>query len=288
MPYHNMKMLIKVWGCRGSLTTAGRDVIRYGGNTTCVEVRLDDGTLVIIDSGSGIHRLGNCLLKEKGLTEIYLLLTHSHWDHVTGFPFFTPAYLPAYTIRVKSGPDANTSLRKYLEHQMDPPYFPVEFNVLRASFDFATHDERPMSIGSAQVDPIPLKHPNGAYGFILRDRSRTFAFMTDNELGGPQPGGLRDEDYAEAIRGADLLFHDAQYNDREYNIRTKGWGHSTYTRAAELAAAAGVKMFGTFHHDPDHGDREIDRSVRLCRKVIREKGARTRCFGVAEGMEIRI
>jgi phosphoribosyl 1,2-cyclic phosphodiesterase len=281
-------MRIKIWGCRGSLTTPGREVVRYGGNTTCLEVRLDDGTLVIVDSGSGIHKLGSGLLGEKGLTEMYLLLTHSHWDHLTGFPFFTPAYLPAYTIRVKGGPDAKNSLRKYLEHQMDPPYFPVEFNVLRASFDFSSDDTQRIRVGSAEVVPIPLNHPNGGYGFVFVEKRKRFVFLTDNELGFPHPGGLRDVDYTSVAKGADLLFHDAQYSDDEYATRSRGWGHSTYTTAAALAATAGVRRFGTFHHDPDHSDEEIDASIRRVRSVIAERGARMECFAVAEGMELSV
>ncbi len=281
-------MRIKVWGCRGSLTTAGPEVVRYGGNTTCLEVRLDDGTLIIIDSGSGIHKLGNSLLAEKGLSEMYLLLTHSHWDHILGFPFFTPAYLPAYTIRVKGGPDAKNSLRKYLEHQMDPPYFPVEFSVLKASFDFSSNDSHMIRVGSAEVVPVPLNHPNGGYGFVIVEHGRRFVFLTDNELGHGHPGGLTEADYIEVARGADLLFHDAQYSDDEYTRRTRGWGHSTYNRAAGLAASAGVRRYGTFHHDPDHDDAAVDESVLLARSVLAARGSRAECFAVAEGMELTV
>jgi len=281
-------MKIRIWGCRGSLTTAGREIVRYGGYTTCVEVRLEDGTLVIIDSGSGIHKLGNILLKEPSIKEIFLLLTHSHWDHLTGFPFFKPAYLDRYLIRVRGGPDAKTSLHKYLAHQMDPPYFPVEFKLLRAGFDFDTEDGGGISVGKLRVTPIPLSHPNGGYGYSFTEGGRKFVFLTDNELGFPHPGGLRDEDYLESARGADLLFHDAQYSDEEYETRTRGWGHSSYTAAAELAIKAGVPRFGTFHHDPDHSDAEIDSSIRHCRSIARKHGSRTVCFAVGEGMELTV
>ena len=281
-------MRIRVWGCRGSLTTAGREVVRYGGYTTCVEVRLEDGTLLILDAGSGIHKLGNRLLGESGLTDLYLLLTHSHWDHLTGFPFFTPAYMAKYAIHVRGGPDAKNSLLNFLRHQMDPPYFPVEFSVLKARFDFGSNEGGEMSIGSAHVVPIPLSHPNGGYGFRIVEKGKSFVFLTDTELGFSHPGALREEDYLEAARGADLLLHDAQYSDEEYAGRTRGWGHSTYTRAADFAARAGVRRLGTFHHDPDHGDAEIDASIRLCRKVLRERRSSVSCFGAAEGLEIRL
>jgi phosphoribosyl 1,2-cyclic phosphodiesterase len=281
-------MHIKVWGCRGSLTTAGPDVVRYGGYTTCLEVRLDDGTLVIVDSGSGIHKLGARLLTQPDISEMYLLLTHSHWDHLTGFPFFTPAYLQKYRIHVRGGPDAKASLHKYLAHQMDPPFFPVEFSLLKAGFDFDCDDTGRLAIGSAEVVPVPLSHPNGGYGFAFHDGGKRFVFLTDNEPGFPHPGGLREDDYVEVASGADLLFHDAQYSDSEYAGRTRGWGHSSYTRAAELAVKAGVRKFGTFHHDPDHDDNEIDSSIRLCRSIIDKHGAGIQCFAVAERMEIEV
>jgi phosphoribosyl 1,2-cyclic phosphodiesterase len=281
-------MKIKIWGCRGSLTTAGRDIVRYGGYTTCVEVRLDDGTLVVIDSGSGIHRLGNALLKEPSVDRMYLLLTHSHWDHLTGFPFFKPAYIDKYRISVRGGPDAKTSLHKYLAHQMDPPYFPVEFSVLKAGFDFGTENGGSLSIGKARIVPIPLSHPNGGYGYSIMEGKKKFVFLTDNELDFSHPGGLREEDYLEAAGAADVLFHDAQYSDEEYAKKTRGWGHSSYTSAAEFAIKAGARKFGTFHHDPDHSDDEIDSSIRLCRSIARKHGSKTDCFAVAEGMEITV
>jgi len=281
-------MEIRVWGTRGSLTTPGRETVRYGGSTTCLEVRLADGTVVVIDSGSGIHRLGNALLQEPGVSQLYLLLTHAHWDHLTGFPFFTPAYLERYRIHVRGGPDAKDFLRRYLEHQMDPPFFPVEFSVLRAGFDFAGIEQSSLAIGPATVLPLPLSHPNGGSGFVFLEAGRKFVFLTDTELGRSHPGALRREDYLEAVRGADLLFHDAQYSDEEYRSRTAGWGHSTYRQATEFAIEAGARRLGTFHHDPDHSDRQVDASIRLCRSVARERRARLAVFGVAEGMRLEV
>ncbi len=281
-------MIVTIWGCRGSLTTASPDVIRYGGSTTCVELRFTDGTILIIDAGSGIHALGRALLAAGEPTDLHLLLTHSHWDHLTGFPFFGPAYHERYRIHVTGGPDAKRSLANYLAHQMDPPYFPVEFSRLKASFDFDRQAGNDMRIGPATVVPFPLSHPNGGYGYRITEAGKTFVFLTDNEPGFPHPGGLRPEDYRDVARGADLLLHDAQYNDQEYNGFARGWGHSSYRDAALAAVDAGVKRFGTFHHDPDHDDREVSRGARVCRSVIRERRARTECFATAQGMTIRI
>ena len=281
-------MVVRIWGCRGSLTTSGRDVVRYGGYTTCLEVRLRDGTVVIIDAGSGIHKLGKSLLAEVGLTDLYLLLTHSHWDHLTGFPFFGPAYLARFRIHVRGGPEAKQSLANYLRHQMDPPYFPVEFDRLRAGFDFSTGDERELSIGPATIIPVPLSHPNGGYGYKIVEDGKAFVFLTDNEPRFPHPGCLQPEEYTAISREADLLLHDAQYTDEEYATTTRGWGHSSYTAAMDAAIAAGAKRFGTFHHDPDHADTEIDRSIALCKGILKKKRLTLECFAAAEGQTLTV
>jgi phosphoribosyl 1,2-cyclic phosphodiesterase len=284
-------MKIRIWGTRGSIPSPGREMSRYGGNTTCVEVRLTDNTLIIIDAGTGIRKLGQALIGETGLKDINLLLTHSHWDHLQGFPFFLPAYSGAYTIRVLGGPLARQSLKKYLAHQMEPPFFPVNFRLLEARFHFDGSDAveavGTRRIGGADVTSIPLNHPNGGYGFEIREQGGTFIFLTDNELGFSHPGGLSMEEYAERCRGADLVLHDAQYTDEEYE-RTRGWGHSTYSAAVSLAAAAGVRRFGLCHHDPDRSDDELDALVLKCRHQLRLAGSEVDCFAVREGMELEI
>ena len=280
-------MRIKVWGCRGSLTSPGSETVRYGGNTTCFEIRLQDGTLLILDAGSGIHKLGKKLLGEAGITELFLILTHSHWDHVLGFPFFTPAYLDRYSIHVRGGPTGKLSLKKYLEHQMDPPFFPVEFDLLKARFDFDYEDPYEQDIGSAKVIPIALSHPNGAYGFKILEGERSFIFMTDNELGADHRGGLARKDYIRFCEGADLLVHDAQYSDDEYRM-TRGWGHSTFRDAVNFGMESGVKRLGITHHDPDHTDPELDNYFEFCSGIVREAASKMDCFFVTEGMEITL
>jgi phosphoribosyl 1,2-cyclic phosphodiesterase len=278
-------MKIRIWGTRGSIPAPGREMSRYGGNTTCVEIRLADNSLIIIDAGTGIRKLGQALLREAGLKDITLLLTHSHWDHLQGFPFFIPAYSEGYTLHVRGGPHARKSLEKYLAHQMEPPFFPVNFRLLRANFDFNSEERGPQTIAGARVTPIPLNHPNGGYGFEIREQGRSFIFLTDNELGYDHPGGLSAADYVERCRGADLVLHDAQYTDEEYQ-RTRGWGHSTYSAAVDLAAAAQVARFGLCHHDPDRSDDDLDARVMDCRQRLAGAGSRVDCFAACEGMEI--
>ena len=158
-------MKIKIWGCRGSIPTPGPATLRYGGNTTCVEVRTSRGQLIIIDAGSGLQNLGWVLPQKKEATQIRFFFTHSHWDHLIGFPFFQPAYSENSSITFCSGPHAQNSIRTYLTHQMQAPYFPVDFNILRAKFDFRC--ERPhMEPGHCRLDglevsPLSLNHPNG-------------------------------------------------------------------------------------------------------------------------------
>ena len=277
-------MKIKVWGCRGSLPTPGRDMERYGGNTTCLEIRLNDGTVVVVDAGSGIRALGDRLVREHELADLYLILTHAHWDHLSGFPFFRPAFSSRFTIRVLGGPRAKRVLRGYLAHQMQPPYFPVPFDAMKARFEFLPRRAK-AAIGSATLSFIPLNHPNGGYGFEIAEDGRTFVFLTDNELDFAHEGGLSREEYIGLCRDADLLMHDAQYTDQEVESK-RGWGHSTFSSATELAIQAGVGRFGVFHHDPAHTDDEIDRCVAMCHSRIAQANSSVECFGVQEEMEL--
>ncbi len=143
-------MKIRIWGCRGSLPIPGQGTLRYGGNTTCVELRLNDGSVVVIDAGTGIRNLGKKLVEEQNLKEIYLLLTHSHWDHLMGFPFFKPAYFDRFTIHVRGGPIAKETLKRYLEHQMEPPYFPARMKAMKAVFDINHCRDADLLIHDAQ------------------------------------------------------------------------------------------------------------------------------------------
>lgn len=277
-------MKVKVWGCRGSIPSPGQSTMRYGGNTTCLELRQEGGT-VIVDAGSGIRLLGNNLMKENGIKDIFMILTHSHWDHLCGFPFFTPAYFPGYKIHVYGGPNAQGSLRGYLSHQMTAPFFPVDFSLMKADFTFGIECPNMGAIGQFEYYPIPLSHPNGGYGYKFKKNGSTFVFLTDNEPEFRHEGGLDRQAYLEFSQGADLLIHDAQYTDEEYKYK-KGWGHSTFSYAVQFAIDAGVKKLGLFHHDPDRNDDDLDRLAETCREQLKKAGSSIECFAVYEGMEI--
>jgi len=287
-------MKVKVWGCRGSLPTPGKETLKYGGESTCIEIHSESGQRIAVDAGSGIRKMGRSLLKEQSVSHLTLLLTHSHWDHLVGFPFFAPAYTPNFSITVCGGPRAQESVWKYLTHQMEAPYFPVDFKSLKATFNLGCKCDRvfcdhilPQSDQSVQCHSIPLNHPNGGYGFRFVENGKTFVFLTDNEIGHPHEGGSPRNVYVEACAGADLLFHDAQYTDEEY-ANTRGWGHSTVTDAVDLAMEAGVKRLGLFHHDPDRTDVDLDRIVERCRMRIAKAGVALECFACAEGMVVNV
>jgi len=284
-------MKIRIWGCRGSIPTPGPATLRYGGNTTCVEIRTSRDQLIIIDAGSGVRNLGWALSQKKEVHQIRFFFTHSHWDHLLGFPFFQPAYSENSHITFCSGSHAQDSIRTYLAHQMQAPYFPVDFNLLRAKFDFRC--ERPnMEPGPCRLDglevlPVSLSHPNGGYGYKFIEQGQTFVFLTDNELGFQHEGGLSREEYVDFCRGVDLLFHDAQYTDEEYKF-THNWGHSTFADATDLAIEAGVKRLGLIHHDPNRTDDDLDRQTASCKERIRLAGSAVECLAVAEGMVIEL
>jgi phosphoribosyl 1,2-cyclic phosphodiesterase len=268
--------------------------MRYGGNTTCVEVRSQDDRVLILDAGSGLRNLGKALAGEPGLTELLMLFTHAHWDHLSGFPFFDPAYSPKFQITLCGGPAAQQSLRLYLGRQMEAPFFPVPFEQLKAHFHYGCQcgcgpcgAVPSKAIPSMQCSSVRLNHPNGGYGFKIQEAGRTFVFLPDNELGGHHEGGLEFAAYVDFCRGADLLFHDAQYTEEEYQ-RTRGWGHSTYGDTVRLAMAAGVKRLGLFHHDPARTDDELDQQVARCRQQLQDERSSVDCFACAEDMTIAL
>jgi phosphoribosyl 1,2-cyclic phosphodiesterase len=274
-------MKITIWGCRGSLPTPGTSTLKYGGNTTCISIESRDGHLLIIDAGTGLRSLGKKLMREKNPSEIHLLLTHSHWDHLMGFPFFLPVYSPRFTLRFCRGHELQHSIRPYLETQLLPPYSPIDSSFIKARFLFDDTGFNERARGSIAITPIPLNHPNGGVGFKFVEANRSFVFLTDNELGHSHVGGLERNDYVEFCRGVDLLIHDAQYTEEEIKL-TRGWGHSTYGEAADLAIDAGVRQLGLFHHDPDRDDNELENQTRWCQERIQNSGRTVECFAVAE------
>jgi phosphoribosyl 1,2-cyclic phosphodiesterase len=275
-------MLVRCWGARGSIPVSGREYLRYGGDTPCIEVRTGDDRIVIIDAGSGIRRLGNRLIAEKR-HDFTMIFTHAHWDHIMGFPFFKPIYRPGTRISLFGCPFAQASVREIISGIMAPPNFPVPFDDITADIHYHEACQETFQLGSLTITPIPISHPNQGMGYRFEEDGKSFVFLTDNELTYRHPGGLAYEDYAAFAKGTDLLIHDAEYRPRDYRL-TRTWGHSVYTDALRLALDAGVGRLGLFHHNQERTDDAVDEMVADCRRIAADRPLE--CFALRQDMEI--
>ncbi len=247
---------LRFWGVRGSTPTPTIENLTFGGNTSCVEIRTADDQCIILDAGSGIRNLGVNLMKEAGGQNINanIFLTHFHWDHIQGIPFFAPIYGPKNTVSFYSGIQGRP-LQETLEGQMAQPYFPVKFDQVAAQRNFTTIEkEQVIQVGSARVIPFELNHPQGATGYRVEVGDAVIVYATDYEHGVPHC----DENLLRAAQGADILICDAQYTPAEYESH-RGWGHSTWLNAVHVAREAGARRLFLFHHDPIHDDQAMMR-----------------------------
>ncbi len=260
-------MKITFWGTRGSIAVPGRDTTLYGGNTTCLEVELENGKVLIIDAGTGIRRLGGVLEGKNGGDPLYLLMTHVHWDHIIGFPFFATTLQKGAKLLVDGHANAMMGLHHTFDNPMGGGYFPVSIEDLDIEISYLnTLADRPLEVEGACVESIPLRHPQGGVGFSIREGDRTMVFITDNELDDDEAF----RQYENFCRGADLLIHDAQYSPDEMSSR-RGWGHSDYRSALELARRAEASRLVLFHHDPARTDAELKGFEVLCRDISRKR-----------------
>lgn len=250
---------IRFWGTRGSLPCPGQETLRYGGNTTTLEISAGQHTL-LIDAGSGMRRLGADLLK-RGVTDVDLMFTHTHFDHICGLPFFAPAYVPFVTLRMWAGHllQQDKTLHHVLEDMMIAPLFPVPLHALQNVHyrDFSPGDVLSPKPG-LDVRTGVLNHPNGSTGYRVEWGGRSIAVITDTEH--PEEGV--DATVVELAKGADLMIYDAMYTDEIYP-KFVGWGHSTWQKCLETADAAGVGTAVLFHHDPNHDDDRMDEIAAL-------------------------
>ncbi len=249
---------VRCWGTRGSIPAPGERTVRYGGNTTCVEVS-DGQTRLVFDAGSGIRPFGVDLV-EEGPDSIHIFLTHFHWDHIQGFPFFDPLYDPEDTIRVIGPKQRDIDVRSLFAGQMGPIYFPVPFSAVAARMEFEHLNRGEYDVGDVSLQVMRVRHPSFVIGYRIRLRDHVVCFIPDNELAGDgyaelDPGFERR--IVEFVGDADLLIHDAMYTTEEYAKR-RGWGHSTFRQSVQLAREGGVKQLLFFHHDPARTDDELD------------------------------
>ncbi len=281
-------MKIRFWGTRGSIAVPGEGTTVYGGNTTCLELTLQCGKKVIIDAGTGIRALGDKLVAENEALSVHLLITHIHWDHVLGFPFFSPIYKPSSEIIIDGYPTCMKGLRYTFDNKMGDGFFPIRFDDLTSKIKYVEKlSQGVLEIEDTRIDSIFLRHPQGGLGFRFREGDRTLVFLTDNELGEDSRNDRSPEDYIAFCKDADILIHDAQYTPLEILDR-RGWGHSDYEAAIDLAHRADVKRLILFHHDPSREDSELGSIESLCKAIARERNPSMSVEAARENSELEL
>jgi phosphoribosyl 1,2-cyclic phosphodiesterase len=287
-----MAYTVTFWGARGSIPTPGAHTARYGGNTSCVAVEAD-GQLVILDAGTGIRGLGLTLEGKNGSVQAEILLSHTHWDHIQGLPHFKPFFAPGNAVRIWGSKQGSKSLDEILHLQMDPAVFPIPLTAVSAAL--TVKEVRPGSeftVGPFRAQSMQLRHPGTtlAYRLVPVAGGRSMAYVTDNELG---PGGSYDtppswrRELVKFLSGVDLLIHDAMYTTTELDSH-RGWGHSSYEEAVELAADAGAKRLVLFHHEPEHDDIALDALLAAAQQSAQRRGALPEVIAAQEGMQLSL
>jgi ribonuclease BN (tRNA processing enzyme) len=259
----------KIWGCRGSLATPGPETLTFGGNTSCVAVELADGTLIVLDAGTGIRNLGYELVAE-GARAIHLCLTHFHLDHVEGIGFFAPLFDRRTELHVWGPPSAERSLEERIALYLSPPVFPLSLDEIPAQMTFHDVPDEPWRIGSASVFASQVSHPGPTLGYRLEEDGQVLAYLPDHEPAVGVPLASLSTDWLSGFDvavGANTLLHDSQYSEDEYSNRV-GWGHSSVADAVLFSRRASVEQLLLFHHDPLHDDRQLEalqaRARELC------------------------
>ncbi len=300
---------IRFWGVRGSIPTPGPSTVHYGGNTSCIQVSFKDGPVFILDAGTGIRELGNHFIRKNQPLSAYIFISHFHWDHIQGLPFFRPAFLPENRFLILGSDDAAVKLDEIISFQMEPTYFPITIDDMQASISFQSIREENFTIEEVQIETIYLNHPGYALGFRFTYRDRSLVYISDNEpfeYENPQLRTVkkdllntkveevfdtfvenRDDKLISFCRDADILIHDTQYLPEEYESR-KTWGHSPYNYTVNLAMESNCRQLFLFHHDPDHDDKTVDHVLSLSRKLILKSGHPLLCNAAREGMKIDI
>ena len=291
-----MSLRVRFWGTRGSIPTPGAQTVRYGGNTPCTEVRTDDGWLIILDAGTGIRELGRELLQRSNGAPIQgdIFLTHAHWDHIQGIPFFAPIFGRGNHFTIWGSQSLERSVDKIVRDQMSPVVFPVTFEELDATIDF-----RDLVVGTRcegtgyEVTAFAVQHPGGALGYRFTEpggRGGALVYVSDNELSPHERYGSAPDwkqQMVEFVRGARIMIHDSTYTSDEYENH-RGWGHSTFNETVELALEAGVGTLVLFHHEPRRTDDMLDTCLAECRAMVKSRGGTLQVVAAAEGLTLTL
>jgi phosphoribosyl 1,2-cyclic phosphodiesterase len=277
----------RIWGCRGSLAAPGPETVRYGGNTSCVEVRLDGGELIILDAGTGIRPLGNSILDELP-RKIHLFLTHLHLDHLEGLGFFGPLWRPDIDLHIWGPPSPLRSLERRIARYLSPPLFPVHLSDIPSQPTFHDVPDDDWKIGGGRISARPVSHRGPTVGYRIEENSQAIAYIPDHEpalgvdLRSVEPEWISGHGVA---HGVDALLHDAQYTEDEYPQRI-GWGHSSTTHVVTFAEVCDVRQLVMFHHDPMHSDDQLEAILEHARRMWKGRGEGP--VLAYEGMELEL
>lgn len=297
---------LRFWGVRGSYAAPFASHLNVGGNTSCVEIRTDSHILVC-DAGTGIIPFGNEIIKQDDIRELMVILTHYHWDHVCGLPFFVPAFLPDWKINF-FGPGADPAeIEKHFSAQMRAPYFPVGTETWLADINYLTPNSDGLKHGPIQIKYNNVHHPGATFGYKIEVNGKNIIYVSDNECKFIEKSinskniELNDEEQElykamiteehqtelNLLSNADILIHDAQYTPEDYD-KKHGWGHSCYIDTINMAVDAGVKELYLYHHDPNYDDIAMDEINKNAQKLIKERKSSMKCFIAKEGMNIEL
>ena len=279
-------MDIKCWGSRGSIPVSGDKYLKYGGDTTCIEITAKTGETIIIDAGTGLRRLGNSLI-ERNILKYYLLLTHAHWDHILGIAFFKPFLRKNVTAIIQDRQFAGINTKNVLKQVLTEPFFPISLKDFSADIIFDKTLNNNFTIGSISVETIQLSHFGGCLGYKFIEDGKSFVFLTDNELGFDHPESDGFDACLNFSQNVDLLFHDGEYTKSEYQSKVT-WGHSSISDTLEFATKAKVKTLGLFHLNQDRTDAQVDEMVNECKIQLKKNRSEIECFAVASDLVIQL
>ncbi|MGB5398376.1 MAG: MBL fold metallo-hydrolase [Gammaproteobacteria bacterium] len=279
-------MIIKFYGVRGSTPAPGPGTVKYGGNTSCVHIQLDNGRQLVLDAGTGLRKLGQILIKNSD--PVNILLSHGHWDHIQGYPFFAPIYQPERQINVYTSVESGHRLLCSLFEQMDGNNFPVKADDLPSNSS-CTFKGAESELYEKQIYVVkkPLNHPGGGSAYKITEDGVSCAYVTDNELDPPYKLHTSYDEWVNFLHGVDVLIHDAQYTEDDMPHK-HGWGHSLISQVRQLAIDAEIGALVMFHHDPDRTDDELDEIQIENEKHLRSNRAPARSIVAAEGMQIKL
>ena len=282
----NNKVFVEFWGVRGSVPSPGPNTSKYGGNTSCVSITYQNKVL-ILDAGTGIRDLGSELIKSPE-KDIFILLSHSHWDHIQGFPFFKPIYQPERSVYMFPTLLKKNIVLSSLVEQMDGAHFPITPDQVPSNFNFITNNPlKFLADYGFNIKPVYLNHPGGSMGFKIIINNKTICYLTDNEIDPPYEKTIKYKEIIDICKNADILIHDAQYIDEDMPLK-HGWGHSTIRQVTRLGNDSNVNKLIYFHHEPERTDIQIDEILTIERSWLEEKNSTTKPIFAFEGLKFTI